>query len=88
MFVELDERELMKHDGGGMLLSAWDLCHAIEKFIGKNFRWIRKGNRWWIQQNFSNHEQHYAYAGWWRFRNRIINKSSKISYWQNQKLDL
>ena len=38
MFVELDERELMKHDGGGMLLSAWDLCHAIEKFIGKNFR--------------------------------------------------
>ena len=29
MFVELDERELMKHDGGGMLL---------EKFIGKNFR--------------------------------------------------
>ena len=37
MFVELDERELMKHDGGGMLLS-WDLCHAIEKFIGKNFR--------------------------------------------------
>ncbi len=22
MFVELDERELMKHDGGGMLLSA------------------------------------------------------------------
>lgn len=38
MFVELDERELMKHDGGGMLLSAWNLCHAIEKFIGKNFR--------------------------------------------------
>ena len=38
MFVELDERELMKHYGGGMLLSAWDLCHAIEKFIGKNFR--------------------------------------------------
>lgn len=35
MFVELDERELMKHDGGGMLLSAWDLCHAIEKFISK-----------------------------------------------------
>jgi hypothetical protein len=43
---------LMKHDGGGMLLSAWDLCHAIEKFIGKNFRWIRKGNRWWIQQKY------------------------------------
>lgn len=52
MFVELDERELMKHDGGGMLLSAWDLCHAIEKFIGKNFRWIRKGNRWLIQQKY------------------------------------
>ena len=47
MFVELDERELMKHDGGGMFLSAWDLCHAIEKFIGKNFRWMIVSNDLW-----------------------------------------
>ena len=42
MFVELDERELMKHDGGGMLLTAWDLCHAIEKYIFSTMRRKRK----------------------------------------------
>lgn len=63
MFVELDERELMKHDGGGMLLSAWDLCHAIEKFIGKISDEFVRGIDDEYNRNISNHEQHYVYAG-------------------------
>ena len=62
MFVELDERELMKHDGGGMLLSgiyAMQLKNLQAKISDEFVRGIDDE----YNRNISNHEQHYVYAG-------------------------
>ena len=51
MFVELDERELMKHDGGGMLLYAMQLKNLQAKISDEFGRRIDDENNRKIGNN-------------------------------------